>query len=56
MAKKKLPPEVLKFFGKQGAKGGKIGGSTGVKKTVASMTPGNARNVRAKPSRPRSKA
>jgi hypothetical protein len=25
MAKKKLPPEVLEYFRKQGAKGGKIG-------------------------------
>jgi hypothetical protein len=27
MATKKLPPEVLAFFKKQGAKGGKIGGA-----------------------------
>lgn len=27
MARKKLPPEVLEFFKKQGAKGGKIGGT-----------------------------
>jgi hypothetical protein len=27
MPRKKLPPEVLEFFKKQGAKGGKIGGT-----------------------------
>jgi hypothetical protein len=27
MPKKKLPPEVLEYFKKQGAKGGKIGGA-----------------------------
>jgi hypothetical protein len=35
MAKKKLPPEVLEFFRKQGAKGGKIGG----KRSLETMTP-----------------
>jgi hypothetical protein len=38
MAKKKLPPDVLEFFRKQGAKGGKLGGSAGGKKAAASMT------------------
>lgn len=37
--KKKLPDEVLEFFRKQGAKGGKIGGSAGGKKVAESMTP-----------------
>ncbi len=32
---KKLPPEVLDFFRKQGAKGGKIGG----KRSLETMTP-----------------
>ena len=27
MAKKRIPPEILEFFRKQGAKGGKIGGT-----------------------------
>jgi hypothetical protein len=35
VAKKKLPPDVLEFFRKQGSKGGKIGG----KKAAESMTP-----------------
>jgi hypothetical protein len=47
MAKKRLPPEVLEFFRKQGAKGGKLGGSIGGKKAAASMTPGE-RTARAK--------
>jgi hypothetical protein len=37
--KRKLPPEVLEFFRKQGARGGKIGGSAGGKKAAANMTP-----------------
>ncbi len=28
MAKKKMPPELLEYFRKQGRKGGKIGGAT----------------------------
>ena len=47
MARKKLPAEVLEFFRKQGAKGGKIGGSAGGKKAAAGMTPAQ-RSVRAK--------
>jgi len=39
MGSKKLPREVLEFFRKQGAKGGKLGGSMGGKKAAASMTP-----------------
>jgi hypothetical protein len=35
MATRKLPPEVLEFFRKQGAKGGKIGG----KRSLETMTP-----------------
>jgi hypothetical protein len=43
MAKKKLPPEVLEFFRKEGAKGGKIGG----KRSLETMTP-EQRSARAK--------
>lgn len=43
MAKKKLPPQVLEFFRKQGAKGGKIGG----KRSLETMTP-EERTARAK--------
>lgn len=43
MAKKKLPPEVLEFFRKEGAKGGKIGG----KRSLETMTPAE-RTARAK--------
>jgi hypothetical protein len=43
MAKKKLPPEVLEYFRKQGAKGGKIGG----KRSLETMTP-EERTARAK--------
>lgn len=43
MAKKKLPPEALEFFRKQGAKGGKIGG----KRSLETMT-AEQRSVRAK--------
>lgn len=39
MGRKKLPPEVLEFFRKQGAKGGKLGGSAGGKIAAAGMTP-----------------
>ncbi len=46
MATKKLPPEVLDFFRKQGAKGGKLGGSAGGKKAAAGMTP-DERSARA---------
>jgi hypothetical protein len=35
MVRKKLSPDVLEFFKKQGAKGGKIGGT----KRAANMTP-----------------
>lgn len=35
MAKKKLPPDVLAFFRKQGAIGGKIGG----KRSLETMSP-----------------
>jgi hypothetical protein len=45
--KRKLPPEVLEFFRKQGAKGGKIGGSIGGKRSLETMTP-EARIARAK--------
>jgi hypothetical protein len=35
MAKKRLPSDVLEFFRKQGARGGRIGG----KRSLESMTP-----------------
>jgi hypothetical protein len=38
MAKKKLPPEVLEWFRKQGAKGGKLGGPIGGKIAAANLT------------------
>jgi uncharacterized protein YdaU (DUF1376 family) len=41
--KKKLPPEVLAFFKKQGSIGGKIGG----KRSLETMTP-KERTARAK--------
>ncbi len=47
MARKKLPPEVLEYFRKQGAKGGKIGGSAGGKRSLETMTP-EERSARAK--------
>jgi hypothetical protein len=40
---KRLPPDVLEFFRKQGAKGGKIGG----KRSLDTMTP-EERTARAK--------
>ena len=43
VAKKRLPPEVLEYFRKQGAKGGKIGG----KRSLETMTP-EERTARAK--------
>jgi hypothetical protein len=47
MARKKLPPEVLEYFRKQGAKGGKLGGSIGGKRAAAGMT-ADQRSARAK--------
>ncbi len=35
MPKKRLPPDVLEFFRRQGAKGGKLGG----KRSLETMTP-----------------
>ena len=43
MAKKRLPSDILEFFRKQGAKGGKIGG----KRSLETMTP-EERTARAK--------
>jgi hypothetical protein len=40
---KRLPPEILEFFRKQGARGGKIGG----KRSLETMTP-EERSARAK--------
>jgi hypothetical protein len=45
--KHKLPAEVLEFFRKQGAKGGKSGGAQGGKKSLETMTP-QERSARAK--------
>ncbi len=39
MARKKLPPNVLEFFRKQGSIGGRLGGSIGGKKAAEAMTP-----------------
>ena len=47
MSKKKLPPDVLEYFRKQGAKGGKIGGKIGGKRSLETMTP-EERSARAK--------
>lgn len=47
MARKRLPPEVLEYFRKQGAKGGKIGGKIGGKRSLETMTP-EERSARAK--------
>jgi len=47
--KRKLPPDVLDFFKKQGAKGGKIGG----KRSLETMTP-EERTARAKKAAARS--
>ena len=47
MTRSKLPPEVLEFFRKQGAKGGKIGGPIGGKRSLETMTP-EERHQRAK--------
>ena len=47
MARKKLPPEVIEWFRKMGAKGGKKGGSAGGKAAAANMT-AKERKARAK--------
>jgi hypothetical protein len=47
MATKKLPPDVLEYFRKQGAKGGRIGGKIGGKRSLETMTP-EERTARAK--------
>jgi hypothetical protein len=39
MGTKKLPPEVLEYFRKEGAKGGRIGGKLGGKRSLETMTP-----------------
>ena len=36
---RKLPPDVLEFFRRQGAKGGRIGGKIGGKRSLETMTP-----------------
>lgn len=47
MPRKKLPPDVLEWFRKMGAKGGKQGGSAGGKTSAANMT-AKERKARAK--------
>lgn len=47
MAKKKLPPEILEFFRKEGSRGGKVGGKIGGKRSLETMTP-EERAARAK--------
>ena len=42
-----MPPEVLEFFRRQGARGGKIGGALGGKRSLETMTPAQ-RTARAK--------
>jgi hypothetical protein len=53
---KKLPPDILEYFARQGAKGGKIGG----KRAAAAMTPeertARAKKAAAKSAEVRSKA
>src|SRR5215831_5051912 len=44
---KKMPPDVLEYFRKQGAKGGKVGGKIGGKRSLETMTP-EERSARAK--------
>jgi hypothetical protein len=44
---KKMPPEVLEYFRRQGSKGGKIGGRIGGKRSLETMTP-EERSARAK--------
>jgi hypothetical protein len=44
---KRLPPDILEFFRRQGAKGGKIGGKIGGKRSLETMTP-EERTARAK--------
>jgi hypothetical protein len=39
VADEKLPPDVIEFFRKEGAKGGKIGGKIGGKRSLQTMTP-----------------
>jgi hypothetical protein len=39
MAKAKLPPEVLEYFRRQGARGGRLGGRAGGLASAASLTP-----------------
>jgi len=53
--KGKLPPDVLEFFRKQGARGGKIGGKIGGKRSLETMTP-EQRVARAKKAAARSVA
>ena len=47
MAKKKLPPDILDFFRKEGSRGGKVGGKIGGKRSLETMTP-EERTARAK--------
>jgi hypothetical protein len=45
MARRKLPPEILEFFKKQGAKGGKIGGTVRAANMTAEQRSESARNA-----------
>jgi hypothetical protein len=47
MRRKKLPPDVMKFFQEAGRKGGRIGGKIGGPAAAAAMTP-EERTARAK--------
>jgi len=49
MPKKRLPPEILEYFKRQGAKGGKIGGAV----RAAKMTPARRREIALKAARSR---
>lgn len=45
MPKKTLPPDVLEYFRKQGAKGGKIGGKRSLQTMTAEERSERARNA-----------
>lgn len=46
MARKNLPPDILKLFQETGRKGGKLRGKEGGKAAAESMTPGGAHRAR----------
>lgn len=45
MAKKKIPADVLEYFKKQGAKGGKIGGKRSLETMTAEQRTARAKNA-----------